>query len=255
MATPAQLKALAKGRATRAANAKKKKAKTASPKAKKLSVPLTKAGKPDKRFVTATKATSKVTKKAPTKRTQKRRAKPRVAGYSANPVSWFMVLKSGNKRIGVWSGKLWNDNAANAYVFKTLESLKEALPKAMLVTPSKYGIEAVSLGKPEAGTRKNNPVPASKSLKAKQAIELYEDFTGHKADYYQNVDVDWPDVGLQVGECDGILYSTVRDGVAEKYIHRFKKSARPVLSASHDGASLALIGGDFRFTNRGIVDN
>jgi hypothetical protein len=62
-------------------------------------------------------------------------------------------------------------------------------------------------------------------------------------------------VGLTIGECNGILYSTVRDGEAEKYIHRFKKSARPLLVASHDGSALALVGGNFRFTNRGIVDN
>lgn len=61
--------------------------------------------------------------------------------------------------------------------------------------------------------------------------------------------------GLTIGECDGVMYSTVRDGVPEKYCHQFKKSARPLLVASHDGAQLALIGGNFTFTERGIVDN
>ena len=62
------------------------------------------------------------------------------------------------------------------------------------------------------------------------------------------------DVGLTIGKCDGILYTTVRDGETEAYIHRFKKSARPTLAASHDGESLSLIGGKFDFTERGIVD-
>lgn len=84
---------------------------------------------------------------------------------------------------------------------------------------------------------------------------MYEEFTGHDADHYQKIPVEWPEVALQVGECDGILYSTVRDGVPEKYIHKFKKSARPLLVASHDGQSLGLISGNFTFTERGIVDN
>lgn len=50
-------------------------------------VPLTKAGKPDKRFTKSIGAPSRTTKKAPSKRLKARRAKPKVAGYSANPVS------------------------------------------------------------------------------------------------------------------------------------------------------------------------
>lgn len=68
------------------------------------------------------------------------------------------------------------------------------------------------------------------------------------------VDVDWPNVGMVVGECDGILYTTVRDGETEHYIHDFKKKCRPTLISSHDGKHLGLIGGDFTFTERGITD-
>lgn len=103
--------------------------------------------------------------------------------------------------------------------------------------------------------RQTNPVPPSSRSKVAQAAKLYEEFTGHDADWYQNIDVDWPDVALQVGKCDGILYTTIRDGVTEKYIHRFKKSAQPLLVASHNGKLLGLVGGNFQFTERGIVDN
>lgn len=99
---------------------------------------------------------------------------------------------------------------------------------------------------------KSNPVPASK---IKRAADLYRDFTGHEADYYQNIPVEWPSVGLTFGECTGIMYETVRDGQFEKYLHQFKKSARPLIVASYDGKALALVGGNFRFTDRGIVDN
>lgn len=89
----------------------------------------------------------------------------------------------------------------------------------------------------------------------KQAAELYRDFSGHTAEYFDSVDMNWPKTVLTVGHCDGLMYETVRDGVKEHYIHKFKKSARPLLVASHDGAQLALIGGNFTFTERGIVDN
>ena len=67
--------------------------------------------------------------------------------------------------------------------------------------------------------------------------------------------MNWPDVGIKVGEVEGILYNTIRDGRFERYIHEFKKSARPIFIVSHDGKFLGLIGGKFDFTERGIVDH
>jgi len=65
----------------------------------KRKVPTTKAGKPDKRYVKSVGAKSKATGKAPTKRTQKRRAKPQLGGYSANPVTDYVIytVESGVK--------------------------------------------------------------------------------------------------------------------------------------------------------------
>lgn len=84
---------------------------------------------------------------------------------------------------------------------------------------------------------------------------MYESFTGHRADSIDVVNV--PDLkeGLTVGKCLGIMYETVRDNVRENYLHEFKTTARPYLVSSYDGEQLALIGGDFQFTDRGIVDN
>lgn len=84
---------------------------------------------------------------------------------------------------------------------------------------------------------------------------MFESFTGHDAKKIVKTNHKFDDTYLQVGHCDGILYSTVRDGVPEKYIHKFKKSARPIFGVSHDGAQLALIGGNFQFTDAGITDN
>jgi len=84
---------------------------------------------------------------------------------------------------------------------------------------------------------------------------LFKEFTGMEPDFVDKVKVPPVDVGLKIGKCDGILYTTVRDGVTEKYIHEFKKTSRPVLVSSFDGKQLLLLGGKFDFTERGIVDS
>ena len=63
-----------------------------------------------------------------------------------------------------------------------------------------------------------------------------------------------PRVGVAIGEVDGILYSSVRDGVFEKYIHKFRKADKPLFVVSPDGKGLFLVGGNYSFTERGIVD-
>lgn len=87
-----------------------------------------------------------------------------------------------------------------------------------------------------------------------RAAKLYEDFTGHEPQYIENVRVDVPDVMMLVGELDGVLYSVVRDGRLESYIHEFSKQSRPLLCSSFDGKSLFIVGGRYDMTSRGIVD-
>lgn len=84
---------------------------------------------------------------------------------------------------------------------------------------------------------------------------MYEAFSGHTADNVDVVNVPEMKEGLTVGKCLGIMYTTVRDGVRENYLHEFKHSARPELVASYDGSQLGLIGGKFRFTDAGITDD
>lgn len=100
MATPAQLKALAKGRAKMAALRKKKAAK-----------------KPVKK-VTA--------KKAPTKRTQKRRARPRVAGYSPNPskaVYTVYAARDGDI-VAYWDGSTFDTDRYKQALYATASAAK-----------------------------------------------------------------------------------------------------------------------------------
>lgn len=83
---------------------------------------------------------------------------------------------------------------------------------------------------------------------------MFADFRGHDADRMQRVKLANPKTGLVIGEMDGVLYTAVRDGQEEKYIHEFKSKNRPLLVASHDGSSLHIVGGKYEFTDRGIED-
>lgn len=109
-----------------------------------------------------------------------------------------------------------------------------------------------------------NPVPPSSRAyqsravrdEIEQAADLYERFSGHDAVEIGTVSVPpMPKVGVAIGEIDGILYSTIRDGKLEKYIHKFRKSDRPLFVVSPDGSVLYLVGGSYDFTERGIVDH
>lgn len=108
--------------------------------------------------------------------------------------------------------------------------------------------------KKHKGGAGKNPVPPSKRVKIKEASELYSDFSGHEASHLIKTKHSFPDVGVYVGELDGVLYTTVRDGKTESYIHKFKDKSRPILATSFDGKKLAVIGGRYQFTNRGIED-
>jgi hypothetical protein len=107
----------------------------------------------------------------------------------------------------------------------------------------------------QRGTRKTNPASRAASAEVQRAADLYHDFTGHTDLKAVKIKAPtMPKAMLAIGHCDGVLYSTVRDGKAEKYIHRFRKDSRPLLTASPDGKQLFMLGGAYDFTERGIVD-
>lgn len=107
----------------------------------------------------------------------------------------------------------------------------------------------------KGGKRAPNPVPMSKRVQVREAARLYEDFSGHDAEEIATIDKpEFPDVVLVIGTLDFVGYTATRDGVDEKYIHEFKDTCRPLLCASPDGKQLVLLGGEYTFTERGIVD-
>lgn len=104
--------------------------------------------------------------------------------------------------------------------------------------------------------RRRNPVPASSvEEQVEQGARLYKRFTGHEVEFAEYIDQpEQPNALVVIGEIDFVGYTTIRDGVVEKYIHRFKAKARPLFTVTPDGSSIVLLGGAYDFTERGIVD-
>ena len=100
-----------------------------------------------------------------------------------------------------------------------------------------------------AGRRRN----VSNEIEA--ASDLRERFTGHESKPPRAINVPpLPGAVAVIGKCDGILYTTVRDGRTERYIHEFALKDRPMLCVAPDGRQILLVGGRYVFTERGIVD-
>lgn len=90
--------------------------------------------------------------------------------------------------------------------------------------------------------------------KINAAINLFKDFTGDNPEYLDRVNLPIDTVAMAIGHCDGVMYTTIREGNTERYVHKFKKGARPVLAVSSNGKQLYLLGGEYNFTDRGIED-
>ena len=88
----------------------------------------------------------------------------------------------------------------------------------------------------------------------RQARRLFKDFSGHDPQSLQKVRIPHTKAGFVIGDLDGVLYTAIRDGKKEKYIHKFKAKSRPLLVSSSDGLSLHIIGGKYAFLETGIND-
>ena len=110
-------------------------------------------------------------------------------------------------------------------------------------------------GRVPPSSRARTRAPLAKSAAIRRGASLFERFTGHEAEVIGRVKVPaTPKIGVLIGVLDFVGYTTVRDGVREKYIHRFAVSDKPDFVVSPDGKSLHIIGGRYTFTERGIVD-
>lgn len=108
---------------------------------------------------------------------------------------------------------------------------------------------------PSSRAGKRRGIRPGETAAVRRAADLYERFSGHEATEGERVRVQpLPKVAVCIGTVDGIMYTTVRDGQVEKYIHQFRASDKPRFVVSPDGKRLFMIGGAYDFTERGIVD-
>lgn len=106
--------------------------------------------------------------------------------------------------------------------------------------------------KGKIGFRRTNPSLRDPELQ--RAAALLEEFSGHKPTEVLRVSEKPMRKGLVIGQLDGVLYTTVRDGKVEAYVHKFRKKSRPLLTASADGTQIGIVGGRFQMTEAGIED-
>lgn len=79
-------------------------------------------------------------------------------------------------------------------------------------------------------------------------------FSGHRASHSQIFKQKPFKAGFALGDLVAVEYRAKRDGETHVYRHEFKISSQPLLSVSDDGNQLAILGGEFRVTERGIED-
>ena len=140
------------------------------------------------------------------------------------------------------------DKVAGQYVFFT--EIKNKKPGIIPTShfKAKKTVKAKSKTK-----RKVNPATSTRR-KIKKAMSLYKRFREQEPEFIDDVAIEWPTVGIVIGKCDGILYNTTRGGKKEYYKHEFSGSSCPTLCSSFDGKQIFLIGGNYNFTEDGIVD-
>ncbi len=102
--------------------------------------------------------------------------------------------------------------------------------------------------------KRKNPINGSKKRRINKASNLFEEFTGHKANDFEVIEIPEYDVALRIGKCLGIMYETVRDGKKEAYCHEFKPTSSPTFAVSHDGQQIFILGGNYMFKDSGIND-
>ncbi len=103
--------------------------------------------------------------------------------------------------------------------------------------------------------RKKARKKAAQKRTTGKAERLYAGFRESAPRGAERWDLPADQVGVKMGLCVGVIYTTTIHGGNEKFIHTFRRDAAPVLAVGEDGTQLYLLGGKYRVTERGIVDH
>jgi hypothetical protein len=88
----------------------------------------------------------------------------------------------------------------------------------------------------------------------KAAVQLYESFREKTPRRLDVIEFEVPKVVAVIGHLEALDYRTTHADDTKLYNHKFVPGSRPLLCVSADGRCLLLLGGRYRFTERGIVD-
>jgi len=94
----------------------------------------------------------------------------------------------------------------------------------------------------------------SDTSELEQAKKLFRSFHGRDPKTSELAEIPLPGkgvIGLEVGKCVGIAYRAAGNG--EVYYHEFPAATRPRLFVTPAGEQAYLIGGTYKFTNRGFL--
>ncbi len=160
----------------------------------------------------------------------------------------------------------WSSHMNKALQFRLSEDAFSAIPAARRTLGRHEKTLKVGVTLFRAGTAKDRKtIPVIRGHKkgvrknpsgdaVTQADDLLYSFSGARATKEIRVSAKPIRVGLAVGQLSGVMYEADRGDGPHQYFHKFKKSSRPLLIADNDGSQLGIVGGRFRFTDRGIVD-
>lgn len=164
----------------------------------------------------------------------------------------FVIVAQGRGKAMTYDGAKFSERTPR--YFGTFASARDVGNGLIAKFPilAKYRVSVKDVTAAKRGPRILNPSIRDPELQT--AAKLLEEFSGHKPTEVLRISEKPMRKGLVIGTLDGVLYTTVRDGKTEAYIHKFRKSSRPLLTARADGQQLGIVGGRFQMTEAGIED-
>ena len=160
-----------------------------------------------------------------------------------NPVSGFnLIARSNDARRAYYDGEFFNPSKSSARVFSTAAQAKKAANSLMKGKHLKPGWRLAIVP-----ATFSNPMGLT-------GRDLYEQFHGETPQRVKYRKLPVFSQGVEIGPLVAVTYDTIRDGKIQRYEHEFSERASPLLVSSDSGRKVAVIGGDFQFTDRGFVD-